>query len=171
MQVSTQPPEITWDDLGDIIRLLNLVPSETVVLRLPTTKFSSNQLSSTAWKEFLHCKAGQYDQESIDIYCYRGENIPNLIVYPEKLETKLMEGVPFFILTSRTVQSIGEHVMRGGDYEVVAVDKEKKQITPAKINTSMYQNYSNRYLKGKFFIFPKIVPDDFIDRVILQYDL
>lgn len=157
----------TWDNINDIAKILNLIPSETVVIKLPSNKISSSQRSSS-WKELIHCKVGQYDHESIDIYCYRGENIPNLIVYPDKLETRLINDIPFFILTSKHVPSIGEHVMRCGDYEVVAVDKEKKQITPAKVTANFSQNYSNRYLKGNFFIFPKTVPDDFIEKVIFQ---
>lgn len=168
MELSTS--ETTWENINDIAKILNLIPSETVVVRLPTFKVSSTELLSSSWKEFLHCKNGEYEPNSIDIYCYRGETVPNLIIFPEKLETRLAEGVPFFILTSKHVTSIGPHVMRGGMYEMVVVDKNKKLITSEKVNTYLSQNYVNRYLKGKFFIFPKMVSDDFIDRVILQYN-
>jgi hypothetical protein len=168
MEVTTN--ETIWDDISDIAKILNLIPSETVVIRLPTVKVSSAQLLSSSWKEFLHCKVGEYEPNSIDIYCYRGENVPNLIIFPEKLETRLAQGIPFFILTSKHVFPIGQHVMRGGMYEIVIADKNQKMITGEQVNAYAHQNYVNRYLKGNFFIFPKMVSDDFIDRVILQFN-
>jgi hypothetical protein len=161
--------ESIWVDIKDIVKILNLIPSETTILRLPTKKVSKHQLSSTSWKEVIHCKIGEYEPDSIDIYCYRGEMIPNLIIYPEKLETRLLDGVPFFVLESKNVASLGEHVMRHGDYEVVALDKNKKTIINEKVNNYMYQNYTNRYLKGRFFVFSKVVPNNIIDKVILEH--